>query len=227
MLIFTPIVLAEDNIGTFRPGEEFNITNFCSNADCTYMNLESITYPNGTVLFINTSMKQLGQEFTYNFSSDDNGLYFFRTCANPRGNDMCERDYFTITPTGTDFTIPQAIAYGFLLILLGLFLFFSIYGIKKAVSVEWLVGYICLSYLTLYLIIAVIWIISKNYLWSFPMLENILFMTWFVMGVGFLPFIFVISLYILGKEAEATLQKEYMKQGYTREEAKGLSKKKK
>jgi len=226
-LFLVSFASAEDNIGTFKSGEEFNISNFCSTADCTYMDLESITYPDGNVVFLGASMNQIGQEFTYNFSSETSGKYYFRTCADPKGSEMCERDYFTINPTGSDFTIPQAIIYGFVLILLGVFLYFAIYGVKNAASAEWLIGYICLSYIVLYLVISVLWILSMNYLWTFPALEGILFMAWLIMGVGFLPFVFVVSLYILGKEAKAALEENYVKQGYTRAEAKELSKKNK
>jgi len=218
---------AEDNIGSFKPDNEFNITNYCSTADCTYMNLESITYPDGTVIFLGTSMDQIGQEFTYNFSSEELGKYYFRTCADPRGNEMCERDYFIINPTGSEFTIAQGILYGFLLILLGVFLYFSIYGVKNADSAEWLIGYICLSYVVLYLVISVIWILSANYLYTFPMLGNVLYVAWLVMAFGFLPFVIAVSLYIMGKAAEATLEQDYLKQGYSKEDARELSRKKK
>ena len=42
--------------------------------------------------------------------------------------------HFDITPSGELFEISQAILYGFILVLLGLFLFFSISGIKNAIS---------------------------------------------------------------------------------------------
>ena len=221
------IVSAEDNIGSFKPEIEFNISNYCSSADCTYMNLESITYPNGTTIFIDSTMNKVGQEFTYSFSSDELGKYYFITCADPRGSEMCERDYFLINPTGSELTIPQGIIYGFILILLATFLYFTIYGIRHAESAEWLIGYICLSYVVLYLILSVLWILTKYYLWAFPMLESTLYMAWFIMGIGFLPFIMVVSLYILGQEAKAVLEQNYIKQGHTPEEARELSRKNK
>ena len=134
---------------------------------------------------------------------------------------------FEVNPTGTEFTISEAILYGFLLLLLGLFLYLGLYGIRKAVSVEWLIGYICLSYIILYLIISIIWILSANYLWAFPMLGNVLFIIWLIMGFGFLPFIIVVSLVMLGKEATAALEQGYIKQGYSPEEARELSRKNK
>ena len=136
---------------------------------------------------------------------------------------------FDVLPNGFNgvLTEAQAILYGFVLMLLGLFLFLAISGVRKAVSAEWLIGYICLSYVVLYLIISVLWILAGNYLLGFTMLENVLFMAWFIMGIGFLPFVIVLSLYILGKEAKAALEQNYIKQGYTPEEARELSKKNK
>ncbi len=135
--------------------------------------------------------------------------------------------YFNITPTGSEFTTQQAILYGFILILLGVFLYFTIYGIRNAESAEWLIGYICLSYIVLYLVVSELWILATNYLYGIPMLGNILYMAWLIMGFGFLPFIFIISLYILGEEARAALEEGYLKQGYSKEEARDLSKKNK
>lgn len=137
------------------------------------------------------------------------------------------RGTFTVTPTGYELTIPQAVTYGFIILLLGLFLYFTIYGIRNAISAEWLIGYVCLTYVVLYLIISVLWILAKSYLWAQPMLEGILFMAWFIMGIGFLPFIMVISMVILGKEAKAVLEQKYIKQGYSPEEARDLSRKNK
>jgi len=54
-----------ENIGTFKLNEEFEITNYCNSGDCSYMNLSSITYPNGTVFYINEQMTKTGQEFNY------------------------------------------------------------------------------------------------------------------------------------------------------------------
>ena len=47
------------------------------------------------------------------------------------------------------FDTPKAILYGFILVLLSAFLYFALYGVRKAASVEWLIGYVCLSYVVL------------------------------------------------------------------------------
>ena len=134
---------------------------------------------------------------------------------------------FMVTPTGSEFTVGTAILYSFVLLLLGVFLCFTIYGIKYAENVAWLIGYICATYVALYLIISVLWILSTNYLYTFPALESIFWILWLVMGFGFLPFVFVVSLYVLGKEAQLAMQEDLIRQGYSKEEAKKLSKRKK
>jgi len=132
-----------------------------------------------------------------------------------------------ITPSGFEFTISEAILYGFVFILIGLFLSFSIIGMKKAVSITWLIFYVCLTYIILYSLVGIIYLISYNYLWAVPIVGNIFYIIWLIMGVSLLPFIFIVSLYLMGQEAKATLEEGYVKQGYTRDEAKELAKKNK
>lgn len=132
-----------------------------------------------------------------------------------------------VTPTGIEFTTSKAILYGFIFLLIGLFLVFSINGIKKSESGAWMIAYICLTYILVYVLIGVGYLISSDYLWATSIIENILYITWFIMGIGFLPFLIAISLYILGQEARAALEEEYVKQGYSREEARDLSKRRK
>jgi len=215
---------AIDTIGTFKPGEEFNITNFCSSADCTYMNLESITYPSGEVIFINKPMNKVGQEFTYNFTTEELGIYLFRTCADPKGSAMCERDSLLVNPTGTNFTTAEGILYFFVIGLILMLLYFSIHGVKKATRGVWTIAYICMTYISLYTLMGITYLLAKGFLWAMPIVEKVLYIVWFVMGIGFFPFIIVISLYILGQEAKAVLQNNLIKEGYSRDEARELSK---
>lgn len=136
------------------------------------------------------------------------------------------RGTFEVTPTGASFDTSNAVLYGFILALIGMFLFFSINGIKKSTSGSWLIAYICLTYILLYLLIGFLYLMSKYYLFTTPIFESIFYIAWFVMGVGFLPFVIVLTLYILGQEAKAVLKRDYMGQGYNEEEARELSKRK-
>ena len=214
-----------ENIGTFKLNEEFEITNYCNSGDCSYMNLSSITYPNGTVFYINEQMTKTGQEFNYSFKSDLSGTYYFQTCANPEGVFTCEKDNFSLNPNGNLLNIEMSVLYGFVFLLIGMFLFFSIAGMRKTESGGWLIFYICLTYILIYALMGILYLITGDFLWATPIIPNILYIVWFVMGIGFLPFTIVMALYILGKEAKAALEQDYMKQGYSREEARDLTKK--
>jgi hypothetical protein len=128
-----------------------------------------------------------------------------------------------VNSVGNEFTTAQAILYGLLISLIGLFLFFSISGIRKTEEGAWLIAYICLTYILVYALMGIFYLIANNFLWVMPIVSNILYIIWFVMGIGFLPFAIVLSLYILGQEARATLEHDYMKQGYSRDESRELS----
>lgn len=132
-----------------------------------------------------------------------------------------------VTPTGFEPMVADAILYGFIILLIGVFLIFVISGIKKAVNGSWQIFYICLTYVVTYALVGIVYLIAHNYLWVVPIIGNIFYIIWFAMAIGFLPFVIVISLYILGKEAKAALEQNYMNQGYSPEEARELSKKNK
>lgn len=97
---FAPIINAE-SIGNFKQNQEMQITNYCNDGTCTYMNLTSITSPNGTVTTYNSAMTQNIQEFNYSYIPTELGTYNFKTCGNPSGNIICDSDTFEVTSTGT------------------------------------------------------------------------------------------------------------------------------
>ena len=109
--IFLISLASAENIGTFKIDEPFQITNYCNSGDCSYMNLTSITYPNGTVLYINEEMTKTGQEFNYSFISETEGEYNFKTCANPNSDITCESDIFIITKTGKILETKESLVY--------------------------------------------------------------------------------------------------------------------
>lgn len=135
MSLFLISLVSASSIGVFQQGKTIPITNYCSTADCTYANLSSITYPNGTVSNLNSAMIQSNNEFSYSFSNTTQlGTYYFVTCSNPNGIQVCEKDSFEITVNGQDFSTGKAISYiGFIVILLFTFLLCS-WG---AVKVKW------------------------------------------------------------------------------------------
>jgi hypothetical protein len=161
-----------------------------------------------------------GDNFSYS------GEYFYGIKCNSSTFGGAEIGTYYISPNGHEFTVQKAILFFFILSLLGVGLFFSISGAKKTTNGSWLIGYVSLTYILFYALIGISYLLAHNYLWSDMIVENILYIIWFIMGIGFLPFIIIITLYILGQEAKAALERNYLQQGYTRDEAKTLSKRK-
>jgi len=115
-------MVSAENIGTSKLGDDVEVTNYCSTGTCTYMNLSSIKYPNGTMLYLNLQMTKTNQDFNYTFSNANIiGDYTFITCGNPDGVAFCEDDEFTVSASGDKINSSQ----GFILLamvgLIGLF----------------------------------------------------------------------------------------------------------
>jgi hypothetical protein len=161
-----------------------------------------------------------------NFSTNGEYTYVVACFSNDLTSSGNCKGSFKVTPTGKEFTISEAILFFFILGLLGLFLFFSIVGIRNVTSGTWLIAYICLVYVLLYALIGICYLLANNYLWNDIIIANILYIVWFIMGIGFLPFIIILTLYILGQEARAVLEKDFLKQGYSKEDARALSRRK-
>ena len=211
-----------------KQGECVNLRQTCGT--CSEMNV-SVYSPNSTLLIDNEAMIGDGAgRWTYEFcNTTELGRYDYPTCGDSDGTYTCNSipPSFNVTPNGKDFSVEDGVLYGFVFLLIGLFLYFSINGIRKATTGAWLIFYICLTYILGYTVMGIMYIVSLNYMWTTPIFEKIFYIIWFIMGIGLLPFIVSISLYILGKEAKANLEEGYVRQGYSRDEAKDLSKKNK
>jgi len=207
------------SLGTFKQNECLEIKTILNTSA---VNISTISYPNSIIAISNQAMTKQGFTFNYTFCNTSllgNYIYdYFDSEGVVYVND------FTISPNGSEFTIQQALIFivlfaFFLLILIG-----GIYGMQRAASGAWTIAYICLSYISLFCIFFIAWLFSSDYLWATPILTSIFWILWFTMAIGFLPFLIIISVYIIGKGVKENLIKEYTSQGFTREEAKGLIK---
>jgi hypothetical protein len=98
MFLFT--FVSADSIGdNYKVDEQMQITNYCQAGTCTYMNLSSIEYPNGTVSYLNSIMTQNGQTFNSSFTPDQVGEFYFVTCGDSSVA-VCDKDEFTVTYNG-------------------------------------------------------------------------------------------------------------------------------
>lgn len=100
LIIMFSLVIADD-IGTYKVNQEMQITNYCQTGDCSFINLTSLEYPNGTIIYPNTAMTQNGQTFNYSFTPTIIGEYTFVTTGDPSVT-IYDSDTFNVTYSGKD-----------------------------------------------------------------------------------------------------------------------------
>jgi len=93
-------VSALDSLGTYKQNNDVRITQVCS--DATYINISSISYPNGTIAVSGIEMTSAGSgEYYYDFNQTSAlGKYHVRGIS-----DGCEETfatYFEVTLSGKD-----------------------------------------------------------------------------------------------------------------------------
>lgn len=102
LTLFIPLASA-DNIGMYKLDEPMEITNYCQAGDCSYVSLISVEFPNGTMIYPNSSMTPDITNKIYNssFTPDLIGKYTFVTCGDSTIT-VCDSDYFDVTYTGKE-----------------------------------------------------------------------------------------------------------------------------
>lgn len=204
-------------------GDCFQIVQTHPNA--TSINITKISIPtlspNYSVIPMVTTN---GYNYYYDFCNTTiPGEYIVTTCGNGDGVITC-MDYSI--PVGLEISLPQVILFGFVFILIGVFLYASIMGVLQAINASWQIFYVCTTYLLFFSIFFVGWLFSDKYLWATPILASIFWIIWLILSILFWPFVIGVSAYILKKEAEALMVDGYVKQGYSREDSQELAKRK-
>lgn len=100
--IFMFNFVSAESIGTFKLNEPMQITNFCEEGTCTFMNISNIKTPNSTLLILNSEMTQNFQDFNFSYTPIELGVYNFVTCGDPRGLIICNSDSFEATFSGKE-----------------------------------------------------------------------------------------------------------------------------
>jgi len=132
-LVFLLTLVSATSIGdNYKVNEQMQITNYCQSGSCTYMNISSITYPNETILYLNSAMTQTGQTFNYSFTPDQVGDYYFITLGDP-SVEIRDKDSFTVTYNGES---NQDVAIYILLLLFMCSLIFGYYKLSQKVNYE-------------------------------------------------------------------------------------------
>lgn len=118
------------NLGTFKQGDCIDIKQTC--ASCTYNNLSSITFPNGTIYLFNPEVSMSKNSVVYIYStcnfSQDLGEYSVDGHGDLNGVDTSWAYNYKITPSGTDPSTAQGIIYAILLFASFIFMILSFYG---------------------------------------------------------------------------------------------------
>lgn len=119
--------ISDESLGTFQKDSTVQLYQSC--ATCTYTNISSVKFPNGTILLINELMTKSGQDYIYDFNKTSQlENYFYTVCGDKNSILTCETIPFTITKTGLPEGVNQSVLY-FGLILFAIFLFIlSLYG---------------------------------------------------------------------------------------------------
>ena len=109
ILIF-PLASAETTLGTFKQNDCVRLLQAC--ADCTYVNITSVNYPNSTQALGHVPMTKIGTEFNYTFCSTSSlGTYIVNGVGNEAGIDTVWAYDFAVTVSGYELTTAQGILY--------------------------------------------------------------------------------------------------------------------
>lgn len=215
---FAPMVNAE-SIGNFKLNQSFEITNFCYSADCSYMNLSSITSPSGIVTNYNEEMTEVNQFFNYTYSNDEAGEYRFITCADPNGEPLCEQDEFTLSKSGEGLTTGLAFAYiGLIFFLFCLFLLclVSIFRIKNFIG-TFIMFWI--SFLLFFAITFICFQMTDSYFVNVEFLGTFFWILYWIMLIGTIPLFLCSMAYLFYIITYNDHFKKLVEKGMTPEEA--------
>ncbi len=96
-------VVSSGMLGTFAEGTEIELWQTCD--DCTYNNITTLFFPNGTGLTLNVEMDRDGTYFNYTLNSNytqTTGTYIVNGVGNLNGIDTVWAYDFDITPSGNE-----------------------------------------------------------------------------------------------------------------------------
>lgn len=201
-LFFIPLTSAEvQTLGTFPTEYPINLIQICQN--CTYNNITSVIFPNGSVLLSNVAMTKLGTYYNYTIAqgrASASGRYVVNGFGDLNGqNTVWSYDFF-INAVGQELDSSKAILYSVIFVIaIILFFIFIVLGVSLPYKNEsdQMTGYIVavssikyvkilawfFAYLSLLTIIYFGQQISHAYL-DLPLLSNSLNVVFYFMVIG-------------------------------------------
>jgi len=104
-----------------KQGTCATLSQSCSN--CSYVNITTLTYPNGTISYLNSVMTKNDIDYNYTFCDTEQlDWYIYNTKGNPDGITSTQPISIIVTATGSDMNISKAISY-FLIFIFSFILF--------------------------------------------------------------------------------------------------------
>ncbi len=115
--------ISASSLGIFSQDSTISLHQICDN--CTFVNLTSIKFPNGSLRAFNKAMTKVNQDYNFSFSATNSlGDYKYNTCGDSDGVIVCENIDFTINKLGEELTGAKTGLYIMLTIFVfGLFVF--------------------------------------------------------------------------------------------------------
>lgn len=138
---------SNNDLGTFKQGECVSLFQTCDN--CSYVNVTSVIYPDGTVNFIQGSMTKQGIDYNYSFCDTNTlGDYKYTTHGDKGGADVTEVINFRITSSGEG-SVENIV---FIVTMLVFLFSINLLGFFKRNATITILGGIGLTFLGLYMI---------------------------------------------------------------------------
>jgi len=100
-----------------KAGECISLYQLCDS--CSYVNISSIRFPNGTVLNLNQAMTKTNSDYNYSFCDTSLlGGYSYSVCGDKTGEFKCEKLEFDSTPSGKESNSSTIVFFLFIIIMI-------------------------------------------------------------------------------------------------------------
>jgi hypothetical protein len=203
----------QSDLGIIKQNSCFDLYQTCD--DCSWVNLTSIKYPNGTIETFNLYMTKKNQNFNYTFCNTTlAGGYTYTVAGDKGGVYSTEVIEFTVSPSGTILSSAQSTTY-ILIFVISLLIFIGLIivglylpahnesdemtGYILAVSNIKYVKFVCLglAYGVAMLLAYLSWMLSFSFLPEMEFIATMFKFLFYTMAIVALPaFIFLIYLMI-------------------------------
>lgn len=226
LAFFLPLVSgALTTLGFFEQGLDAKLKQLCD--DCSYNNITSIVYPNGTTIIEDVAMTKRGTEYNYTLISNftnTRGTYTVNGFGDEGGSDTIWVYTFYINKYGRELTEAEQGMFSLGMILIIIFLIVSIYGIFK---IEHYIGKFTCYWIAHILFIALMfsaWQFTDGFAIGYNGLAGVFKVFFWVSITAMLPMLLLSIAWIVWIHTVTEEMRDMMEKGMSPEEAWGRSK---